>query len=566
MARSPEQATPSVSFGILCEMMLGCVFRACCPCGLLTPSVCRKAGLVPTEDNVDLRSAVVESIHSICEALCAVNAPSISPAPSKWCSIAPFGSYGLGAHSSSSDLDLVAVLPRHVTRAGFFAAMPSLLAHVHQLEELIVLADAYVPVIKFKLRGVSVDLLCCCMDVSSVPPSLNLTADAALLLAKADPKGLLALNGVRICDFLLQHTPHTARFRRLLRLVKLWAGHRGLYGSTQQYLAGISWAILVAHYLRSSGPCSLLDQLKGFFEKYAHWDWPKPVQLTEEPQASASLPTLPSWSQATSSSDAMPIITPCWPSMNSAHYVSDTTCRVLTHEMACAAEVLRQFQSGQLPGGAAAVPRALMRSPPVLDDAHVLLLVRVSAGSQSGFLSWRAFLSTRLRLLCLLVETASTPTCQLSARLWPYPLHEEDTEEDTQPAAVADALASHHSSAATSSEATEVAAAQGHSAAGAALEEEAGSGGPVWLPSTDLARLTLAEESTLNLQPAAFFDTWAVAVTVHSAVEGPQKVDLTKAIRVFSEKLETWKAAHLAEHAQCGMVCVKAADAKMQLL
>jgi len=538
--------------------------------------VCRKAGLVPADDNIELRSGVVASISSICEALCAVNAPTISPPPQKWCTIAPFGSYGLGAHSSSSDLDLVAVLPRHVSRAGFFAAMPSLLAHVHQLDELIVLADAYVPVMKFKLRGISVDLLCCCLDVSSVPDSLNLTANAALLLAKADTKGLLALNGVRICHFLLQHTPHTARFRRLLRLVKLWAGHRGLYGSTQQYLAGISWAILVAHYLRSSGPCSLLDQLRGFFEKYAHWDWACPVQLREEPQASPSLPSLPSWSQATSSSDAMPIITPCWPSMNSAHYVSDTTCRVLTHEMACAAETLRQFQSGQLTGGASAVPSVLMRSPPVLDDAHVLLLVRVSAGSQAGFLSWRAFLSTRLRLLCCLVETASTPTCQLSARLWPYPLQEGDLEEGEGAAAVAPIAAAAASGMPQPSAAPAPAALPSSGTVGSATLEgdseelvghdSAAGSQEMWLPSGALAHLSLAEECTLNLQPAAFFDTWAVAVTVHSAVEGPQKVDLTNAIRVFSEKLETWKAAHLAEHAQCGMVCVKAADAKMQLL
>ncbi len=461
--------------------------------------------------------------------------------------------------------------------------MPSLLAHVHQLDELIVLADAYVPVIKFKLRGVSVDLLCCCLDVSSVPASLNLTADAALLLAKSDVKGLLALNGVRICHFLLEHTPHTARFRRLLRLVKLWAGHRGLYGSTQQYLAGISWAILVAHYLRSAGPCSLLDQLRGFFEKYAHWSWPTPVQLTSDtPTVSPSLPSLPCWSAAASNTDAMPIITPCWPSMNSAHYVSDTTCRVLTHEMACAAETLRQFQSGQFPGGAAAVPRTLLRTPPVLDDAHVLLLVRVSAGSQSGFLAWRAFFSTRLRQLCCLVEDASTPTCQLLARLWPYPLVEGEAEERALAAAAAAAAANSSGAQAASSGVLDVAGAgveplaAGHATSATAAAAAAGNPaaattnteqeGEMWLPSTDMAQLTLAEECTLNLQPAAFFDTWAVAVTVHSAVEGPQKVDLTKAIRVFSEKLETWKAAHLAEHAQCGMVCVKAADAKIRLL
>jgi poly(A) polymerase len=411
--------------------------------------------------------------------------------------------------------------------------MPSLLAHVHQLDDLIVLADAYVPVIKFKLRGVSVDLLCCCLDVSCVPATMNLTADAALLLARGDVKGLLALNGVRICRYLLEHTPHTARFVRLLRIVKLWACHRGLYGSTQQYLAGISWAILVAHYLKLTGPRSLLHQVQGFFALYCDWDWPKPVQLGEEPPVPfASLPSLPSWSQATSNSDAMPIITPCWPRMNSAHYVSDSTLRVLTHEMACAAAALLQFGEGQLEGGAPALPHILLRSPPVLSDAHVLLLVRVSAGSLPGFLAWKAFLATRLRLLCCLVEGASTPVCQLAARLWPFPLADSD----------------------------------GGEAGASASASLPGSDEEQWMPTRDMAHLSVAEDAMMNLQPAAFHETWAVAVTVHSAAEGPQKVDLTQAIRVFAEKLETWKAGHLAEHAQCGMVCVKTADAKLRLL
>ena len=62
--------------------------------------------------------------------------------------VVTYGSFRLGVVDRDSDLDLLAVVPRHVTRDDFFQEFYMHLAKRAEVSELRALSKAYVPVIK----------------------------------------------------------------------------------------------------------------------------------------------------------------------------------------------------------------------------------------------------------------------------------------------------------------------------------------------------------------------------------------------------------------------------------
>ncbi|XP_008663499.2 nuclear poly(A) polymerase 1 [Zea mays] len=71
-----------------------------------------------------------------------------------------FGSYRLGVHGPGADIDTLCVVPRHATRNEyFFRWLHDILAEMPEVSELHPVPDAHVPVLGFKINGVSIDLL-----------------------------------------------------------------------------------------------------------------------------------------------------------------------------------------------------------------------------------------------------------------------------------------------------------------------------------------------------------------------------------------------------------------------
>lgn len=91
-----------------------------------------------------------------------------------------------------------------------------------QAEEVSPVPDAFVPIIKFKLRDISIDLI-----FARVPTLTSIPKDMTLenkdLLKGCDEPNLRGLNGVRLTDELLALVPHPGNFRMALRAIKLWA-------------------------------------------------------------------------------------------------------------------------------------------------------------------------------------------------------------------------------------------------------------------------------------------------------------------------------------------------------
>ena len=83
--------------------------------------------------------------------------------------IVPYGSFRLRVVDKHSDLDLLAILPQQITREEFFTGFCAGLRKEDVIKELRVLSTAFVPVVKFKYRGMEVDLTAACLNIQSIP-------------------------------------------------------------------------------------------------------------------------------------------------------------------------------------------------------------------------------------------------------------------------------------------------------------------------------------------------------------------------------------------------------------
>ena len=148
------------------------------------------------------------------------------------------------------------------------------------------------------------------------------------------------MNGVRVTQMVLSLVgggPARSRFRVVLLAVKEWARLNGIYSNMLGFLGGVNYAILVACVCQrypNAAPSHLLRQ---FFVMFADWRWPTPVALCPV-QSSPPPGWAPQqvWCPARNRRDAfhlMPIITPCYPSMNSAYNVGAAQLRRIKFEL-----------------------------------------------------------------------------------------------------------------------------------------------------------------------------------------------------------------------------------------
>ncbi|KAJ9292695.1 hypothetical protein DTO271G3_8509 [Paecilomyces variotii] len=260
-----------------------------------------------------------------------------------------YGSYRLGVYGPGSDIDTLVVGPKHVTIDDFFADFPPTLERMSPpgaIEKMTPVPDAFVPIIKIELSGISIDLIFARLIVPSVP--LNLDLKNKDYLRGLDEKEVRSLNGTRVTDEILELVPQQKTFRLALRAIKLWAQRRAIYSNIVGFPGGVAWAMLVARV------CQLYPQATGsvivgkFFRIMNQWAWPQPVLLKPIEDGPLQMKV---WNPKIYHGDRfhlMPIITPAYPSMCATHNVSLSTKAVILRELQRGGDIVDKIFMKQL--------------------------------------------------------------------------------------------------------------------------------------------------------------------------------------------------------------------------
>jgi len=308
-----------------------------------------------TQEGMELREAVLQELESVVAEWITETGVSAGmseqEAKQSTVKIVTLGSYRLGVVHPGSDIDTLCIGPPHVSREAFFTALLEKLEQQESVTECVPIPDAFTPIIKLKMRGVSIDLLFARLVrplADGKDPEEAVKDDD--VLRDMDEKSVRCVNGFRVADQILQLVPSKETFRQTLRFVKCWARRRGIYSNVLGFFGGITWALLVARVCQLYPHYAPSQLVNRFFRVYDQWNWSKPVMLCDiiEPQNVPGMSSVKVWNPKTNPADKqhlMPVITPAFPAMNSTHNVTETTKRILLDEFRRGYEVVKNVEN-----------------------------------------------------------------------------------------------------------------------------------------------------------------------------------------------------------------------------
>jgi poly(A) polymerase len=310
------------------------------------------------------------------------------------------GSHRLGVRDIGADIDTVCVAPNFCTREHFFSYLKEDLSRRPEVTDLNAVEDAFVPVMSFDYRGVSIDLLFARLAQNIVPKDLDILDDNILIgLDEATEK---SLNGPRVTNmiFKLVGEKTFVNFLIVLRCIRKWAKRRGIYGNKLGYLGGVNCNILVAFICQlypNFSPSALLFR---FFKQYKTWKWPEPIMLnniqhnpfgqlvTEERQV---------WSPVINQNDIFPIITPAYPAMNSAFNVNLHSFLVLQNEISHGYDICESILKKNAWQDTNNWKKLFDPSDFFVRYPHYLACHIVGTGDNPESRSWMGFVESRIR-------------------------------------------------------------------------------------------------------------------------------------------------------------------------
>lgn len=309
-----------------------------------------------------------------------------------------FGSYRLGVHGPGSDIDTLVVVPKHVTREDFFTVFEALLREREELDEIAAVPDAFVPIIKIKFSGISIDLICARLDLAQV--SSTLTLGDKNILRNLDEKDLRALNGTRVTDEILELVPKPSVFRIALRAIKIWAQRRAIYANVFGFPGGVAWAMLVARICQLyPNACSAVI-INRFFKILSEWKWPQPVVLKPIEDGPLQVRVWNPKIYAQDRSHRMPVITPAYPSMCATHNITESTKKVILEEFERGIEITNDIFTNKKTWG-----DLFKKHNFFYKYKYYLTITAATKGNDEQHLKWSGLVESKLRLLVMKLET-----------------------------------------------------------------------------------------------------------------------------------------------------------------
>ena len=312
-----------------------------------------------------------------------------------------FGSYRLGVYGPGSDIDTLVVVPKHITREDFFEHFPPMLQRMAPpgaVQEMTAVPDAFVPIVKFELSGISIDLIFARLAVASVAPKLTLKDTN--ILRGLEERDMRSLNGTRVTDEILELVPQQKTFRTALRGVKLWAQRRAVYANVMGFPGGVAWAMMVARV------CQLYPKATGsvivgkFFRIMRQWKWPQPILLKAIEDGPLQVRV---WNPRIYNGDKwhiMPVITPAYPSMCATHNICLSTKKVIEREWDRAGNLTDKIYLGQ-----ASWKDLFAKHTFFTKDYKYYLSINVTAKNKDALHVWSGHVESKVRLLVQNIET-----------------------------------------------------------------------------------------------------------------------------------------------------------------
>ncbi|EFQ33262.1 uncharacterized protein GLRG_08406 [Colletotrichum graminicola M1.001] len=262
-----------------------------------------------------------------------------------------YGSYRLGVYGPGSDIDTLVVAPKYVTRADYFEIFPDLLKEMAPpgaITDMAVVADAFVPIIKFEFSGISIDLIFSRIAMlKQLPKDFNVQDSG--LLRGLDEAELRSLNGTRVTDEILSLVPEQATFKLALRAIKLWAQRRAIYANIMGFPGGVAWAMLVARVCQLYPKAASSVIVNKFFHIMRRWPWPQPVLLKHVEGGPLQVRV---WNPKLYKGDQfhlMPVITPAYPSMCATYNITRSAMTVIQQELQRGCDITDAIMLGRSP-------------------------------------------------------------------------------------------------------------------------------------------------------------------------------------------------------------------------
>ncbi len=362
----------------------------------------------------------------------------------------PFGSYRLGVHSVTSDLDLLTLAPPSITRSDFFSSLVSILQNDKRCKNVHPIPTAYTPVIKFVLQcgektaastddeeihNIHIDLVFARVSDTTKLQEYHKRKTLAVQyriddidLQDQDEIGIRCLNGARVTQMILDSVRNDVRkFQVVLCAVKQWAQVRGIYSNVLGFLGGVNWAILVAWVCKHYPDANVSRTLNIFFEVFSKWQWNTPVLLGDriadappicDPLTKTRAIQLPAWNPSINPRDGlhlMPIITPAYPSMNSSYNVDFPQLRCIQHEMILTSSMLSRSTpiANKVHASTENIYRKLFQPSDFFERHEQYIQINISSTNEADFTKWFRFVESKLRNLISSLETTEV-------HAWPF--------------------------------------------------------------------------------------------------------------------------------------------------
>jgi poly(A) polymerase len=261
-----------------------------------------------------------------------------------------FGSARLGVESLRNDVDLLALIPVQLERVAFLRRVGQELESTAELIRLVdVGAFAFLHV---EVHDVRLELQVA-RRAGRQPPGPE-DRD------QVDPESWLAIAACLEADLILESGRRrvgTELFLALLLALRAWARARALTGNAWGLLANFSWAVLAAWTAGQSEARTVEELLENLFSTICSHDWRIPVSLGPAPRDFVDCP--------------YPIFTALSPFRNTTYNLTKSTTRLISDEIARAAECARARDW-----------EALFAPAPLADQADRLLVVTAHGQSR----------------------------------------------------------------------------------------------------------------------------------------------------------------------------------------